>query len=149
MYCFFHKMCIMRYINRWMEENVMWVCKKCNSTNSDGAQQCLRCGELRGSAALEKEAEERAKRTRFAPRQPKSARVFSILGIINVVVCGIAGVVGFFCGEFLFGLLVLGLAAIYGAVSWFSCYVIAEVLTNHDTIAGAQVYIANHMKVDD
>lgn len=126
----------------------MWVCKKCNSTNSDGAQQCLRCGELRGSAALEKEAEERTKRTRFEPRQPKSARVFSILGIIDVVVCGIAAVVGFF-GGFVFGLLVLGLAAILGVVSWFSCYVIAEVLTNLDTIAGAQVYIANHMKVDD
>lgn len=126
----------------------MWVCKKCNSTNSDDAQQCLRCGELRGSAALDQEAEERAKRTRFAPSQPKSARVFSILGIIDVVVCGIAAVVGFF-GGFGFGLLVLGLAAILGVVSWFSCYVIAEVLTNLDTIAGAQVYIANHMKVDD
>ena len=131
----------------------MWVCKKCNSTNSDGAQQCLRCGELRGSAALEKEAEERAKRTRFAPRQPMSARVFSILGIIDAVACGIAGVVvgvvGLFNGEFLLVPLILGLAAICGAVLWFNCYVIAEVLTNLDTIAGAQVYIANHMKVDD
>lgn len=123
----------------------MWVCKKCNSTNSDGAQQCLRCGELRGSAALDKEAEERVKRTRFAPSQPKSARVFSILGIIDAVACGIVGVIGIFGG----GLVLLPCAAICGVVSWFSCYVIAEVLTNLDTIAGAQVYIANHMKVDD
>ncbi len=126
----------------------MLVCKKCNSTNSDGAQQCLRCGELRGSAALEKEAEERAKRTRFAPRQPKSARVFSILGIIDVVSCGIVGLVGLFAAEGA-GPVVLLCAALCGAVLWFNCYVIAEVLTNLDTIAGAQVYIANHMKVDD